>query len=246
VKGLERIMGGPTTSAGEALYSDWAWDAGVGGRAGDDFFQGWRAWSAGPVDAKTTTSITTGLVAINSAANNTPPRAIRDFGPDGPRFLLDFDLDSAIASSHLTNPRFPVSVWDLMDMGGTDLSAFKNRGGKLIVAHGVSDPIFSIKDTIAWTEAVNKAQGGTASAFMRLFPVPGMNHCAGGPATDQFDAFAALVEWVEKGTAPESLVATAGNATPWPGRTRPLCAYPKSARYKGSGNVEDAASFICQ
>jgi feruloyl esterase len=73
-----------------------------------------------------------------------------------------------------------------------------------------------------------------------------MNHCAGGPATDQFGAFAALVNWVEKSTVPEKIVATAGPASPWPGRSRPLCAYPQQSRYKGAGNIEDAASFVCQ
>jgi feruloyl esterase len=73
-----------------------------------------------------------------------------------------------------------------------------------------------------------------------------MNHCGGGPATEQFDAFTALTNWVEKGTAPEKIVATAGQNSPWPARTRPLCAYPKQARYKGSGSIEDAANFVCQ
>jgi feruloyl esterase len=72
-----------------------------------------------------------------------------------------------------------------------------------------------------------------------------MNHCSGGAATDQFDAFAALVNWVEKAMAPDRIVATAGNATPWPGRTRPLCSFPKQSRYKGTGSIEDANNFIC-
>jgi feruloyl esterase len=87
---------------------------------------------------------------------------------------------------------------------------------------------------------------GRASEFVRLFAVPGMNHCAGGPATDQFDAFGALVNWVEKSTAPETITATAGPGTPWPGRTRPLCAYPKQAYYKGTGSIEEAANFVCK
>jgi feruloyl esterase len=73
-----------------------------------------------------------------------------------------------------------------------------------------------------------------------------MNHCSGGPATDQFHAFTALVNWVEKNTAPEKIVATAGAATPWPGRTRPLCAYPQQARYNGSGSIEEAVNFSCR
>ena len=76
--------------------------------------------------------------------------------------------------------------------------------------------------------------------------MPGMNHCFGGPSTDQFDAFAALVSWVENGSAPDRIVATARMTTPWPGRTRPLCPYPSQARYTGSGSVEDAANFVCR
>ena len=80
-----------------------------------------------------------------------------------------------------------------MMASSTDLAAFKNRGGKLIIVHGVSDPVFSIKDTMNWWTEVNRANNGRADDFVRLFAVPGMNHCSGGPATDQFDAFTALV-----------------------------------------------------
>src|SRR5258708_37053146 len=136
-----------------------------------------------------------------------------------------------------------------MKADSTDLSAFKARGGKLVIAHGVSDPVFSILDTIDWWNALNKANGGRAAEFARLFPVPGMNHCAGGPSTDRFDAFGALVNWVEKGVAPDRIAATARMGTPWPGRTRPLCAYPAQARYvpaRGTGSIEDADNFACQ
>jgi len=73
-----------------------------------------------------------------------------------------------------------------------------------------------------------------------------MAHCNGGPATDQFDAFGALVDWVEKGSAPDRIIAKAGANSPWPGRTRPLCPYPETSHYKGSGNIEDAANFVCR
>ena len=73
-----------------------------------------------------------------------------------------------------------------------------------------------------------------------------MNHCAGGPATDSFDGLAALTEWVEKGTAPARIEASALPGTAYfPGRTRPLCPYPSAARYRGSGSLEDAANFAC-
>jgi hypothetical protein len=102
------------------------------------------------------------------------------------------------------------------------------------------------------------ANGGDASNFARFFPVPGMTHCSGGPSTDQFDMLSQLVAWVEQGQAPNSVVAkargvgSAGGANAdvpaaWSaGRTRPLCPYPKVARYSGSGDVEAAASFSCQ
>jgi hypothetical protein len=72
-----------------------------------------------------------------------------------------------------------------------------------------------------------------------------MNHCGGGPATDQFDALAKVVDWVERGVAPDSIPAKAGPMSPWPGRTRPLCPYPKIARYR-SGDLNQATSFACE
>jgi len=162
-------------------------------------------------------------------------------------YLNTFDLSRGPQFlTAVSRPTYAVSSQDLIHAGSTDLTRFSKRGGKLLIAHGVSDPIFSINDTIAWWNDLNTTNGGTAGNFARVFAVPGMQHCAGGPATDQFDAFSALVNWVEKGTAPDQIVATAGAATPWPGRTRPLCAYPKIARYKGSGSLEDASSFECR
>jgi feruloyl esterase len=80
--------------------------------------------------------------------------------------------------------------------------------------------------------------------FFRLFMAPGMGHCAGGPGPNQFDAIGALERWVEKGVAPDSLVATL-NVGGKPVRTRPLCPYPQVARYKGAGSIDDAANFTC-
>jgi feruloyl esterase len=140
----------------------------------------------------------------------------------------------------------------------TDLGALKNRGAKMVVYHGTSDPIFSSDDTTAWYEGLRAANGGDASDFARFYRVPGMNHCSGGPSTDQFDMLTPLMNWVEKGQAPDSVTASArgaGNSgganadvpSTWSAtRTRPLCAYPKVAVYKGTGSMEDAANFSCQ
>jgi len=109
-----------------------------------------------------------------------------------------------------------------------------------------SAPVCSILDTIAWWNDVNAVNGGRADQSVRLFAVPEMNHCAGGPSTDQFNACGALVDWAEKGVAPDRIVVTARMSTPWPGRTRLLSVYPKQPRYKGSSGLEDAANFICR
>ena len=139
----------------------------------------------------------------------------------------------------------------------TDLSQLKNRGAKMMVYHGTSDPIFSSNDSAAWYDGLRTANGGDASNFARYYQVPGMNHCSGGPSAEQFDMLTPLVNWVEKGVAPDSVTASArgaGNvggvnasvpATWSPARTRPLCPYPKAAKYQGTGSIEDAANFVC-
>jgi feruloyl esterase len=116
----------------------------------------------------------------------------------------------------------------------------------MLVPHGVSDPVFSINDTLAWYREVDRRAAGAAATFVRVFPVPGMAHCGGGVATDRYDAFSALVSWVEHGVVPDRVIARAGPGTPWPGRERPLCPYPKVARYQGTGSREVAESFVCR
>ncbi|MFN8094644.1 MAG: tannase/feruloyl esterase family alpha/beta hydrolase [Vicinamibacteria bacterium] len=128
----------------------------------------------------------------------------------------------------------------------TNLSSFSGHGGKLLFFHGVSDPWFSANETARYYDALAPASGDadTVRGFSRLFLVPGMGHCGGGAATlDQLDLLSAVVDWVEKGVAPDSVVAT-GRA--FPGRSRPLCAYPKHAQYRGAGDAESAASFECR
>ena len=128
----------------------------------------------------------------------------------------------------------------------TELDSFYEHGGKLIFFHGVSDPWFSAQDTVRYYEQLAKDNGGAeaVSGWGRLFLVPGMGHCAGGAATlDRFDLIDPIVNWVEKGDAPQSVVAT-GSA--FPERSRPLCPYPKHAHYKGKGNTEQAVNFECR
>lgn len=123
-----------------------------------------------------------------------------------------------------------------------DLSAFEARGGKIVMYHGTNDHALSLYKTIAYHDDVRETMGADVRGFLRFFFVPGMHHCSGGPGLDTFDGFAALVDWVENGKAPERIVAS---GTAMPGRTRPLCPYPKEARHTGRGSIEDASSFVC-
>ena len=149
---------------------------------------------------------------------------------------LDYDRDLAYAEQRL--PHLPAV--------SRDLSAFKKTGGKLLMYGGWMDPVVPPQDTAAYYEAVAKVMGGNDAIkpFFRLFMAPGMGHCGGGPGPNQFDALVALEAWVEQGTAPNILIAshaTNGKID----RTRPLCLYPQVARYKGSGSIDEAASFSC-
>jgi len=130
--------------------------------------------------------------------------------------------------------------------GWTNLSSLYGHGGKQIFFHGMSDPWFSAYDTVDYYERLARDNGGAEklSASSRLFLVPGMGHCGGGPATlDQFDLLSLLTDWVVAGKAPEQVVATGSD---FPGRSRPLCPYPAHAHYTGQGDPEKASSFECR
>ena len=126
-----------------------------------------------------------------------------------------------------------------------DLSPFKARGGKLIQYHGWSDPDITPLNSINYYESVQKTMGANVPDFYRLFMVPGMQHCNGGPGATTFDMLAPLDAWATTGTAPETVIAskvTNGVVT----RTRPLCPYPQEAKWKGTGSTDEAANFSCE
>jgi feruloyl esterase len=132
----------------------------------------------------------------------------------------------------------------LLDATNPDLSRFKARGGKIVSYFGWSDPALNPLMGVGYYESVTKTMGPSTLDFYRLFMVPGMLHCAGGAGTSTFDALTPLIEWVEKGTAPQTIPASRV-VDGKPVRTRPLCPYPQAAIYKGSGSIDDAASFSC-
>ena len=163
----------------------------------------------------------------------------RDFAfhdPAWDRRTFDWDRDVAFVDSAVP----------ALSATSRDLSAFRASGGKLIMYTGLADPVVPPQDTVNYYEAVVREMGGLTGTqkFFRFFPVPGMGHCSGGAGPSTFDALGALDAWVERGVAPESIVAShaTGGAVD---RTRPLCAYPKQARYNGTGSIDAAASFTC-
>lgn len=129
-----------------------------------------------------------------------------------------------------------------------DLSAFRDRGGKTIIWHGLADQLITAAGTIDYYTRVQERMGGAkaTSDFARLYLAPGVAHCAGGPGPQPTGVLDALVAWVEEGTAPDTLTATrpaqSGAAT----RSRPLCQYPLVAKYRGNGSTDDARNFVCE
>jgi feruloyl esterase len=259
VNALRTVMAGPRNRAGAALYVDWPWDAGIGQ-------PGWLAWKTGAFR-------TTG---INSAINVTlgggsgplvftsPPTPGLATPNALVEYQLGFDWDADAPKIMATSGEYATSAYDFMGTHATDLSRFRKHGGKLLLYHGRADPVFSFNYTANWLDSLSTVRAnGKVPEFLRLFAVPGMNHCSGGPATDCFPIFSALVDWVEKGVVPERLMARSSASAPktygWTlpegahYRTRPLCPYPKYARYTGPTGTsaaalaaqEDPASYVC-
>lgn len=240
--GIAGLFSGVTTAAGEKIYASWPFDNGI--QTG-----GWSSWKySAPA---TRDSVAVGQVWMS------PPMDAASF--DGTVFTASGNIADMVSRIYAANGIYAESAISFMTPPNpTNLGVLKGRGAKMMIYHGTADPIFSSDDTTAWYDGLTQFNAGDARNFSRFYRVPGMNHCSGGPATDQFDMLSPLVEWVEKGQVPGAVVANArgvGNAAgvnadlpaDWAaGRTRPLCAYPQVARYKGSGSLDEASSFSCQ
>ncbi|MEH0194192.1 tannase/feruloyl esterase family alpha/beta hydrolase [Caulobacter sp. CCNWLY153] len=135
-----------------------------------------------------------------------------------------------------------------------DLKAFLSRGGRLLMYQGWDDAATAPGNTIAYFKAMRRASGAASTNQTRLFMAPGMAHCSGGKGPDTFDALGVLDAWVSGAKPPETLIASRyenSQAVSWgaqakPLSTRPICAWPKTAHYKGSGPASEASSFICR
>jgi feruloyl esterase len=158
----------------------------------------------------------------------TPPK------PDWDYRSFDFDSDIALldAWGEQANAKDP------------DLSEFRARGGKIIMTYGWADTILQPMMGVNYYERAVEENGPGTPEFFRLFMVPGMAHCGGGIGPDRHDAMSAIIDWVEAGQAPDSMVASKVVDDEIV-RTRPLCPYPQVARHTGRGSIDDAASFRC-
>lgn len=177
-----------------------------------------------------------------AATQGIPGLLAGGLNPVGPPFRsTEMDVDRRAANATADPQARLTETWSW-----TNLNTFAAQGGKLLLYHGVSDPWFSALDTVDYYERMTSANGGRGVVvdWSRLFLVPGMGHCGGGPATlDDFDMLDPIVDWVEKQRAPSAIPTTGGR---WPGRSRPLCPYPSHAHYTGAGDVDDASSFECR
>jgi feruloyl esterase len=220
---LKKLYTGPVDAKGRPVFHGHA----VGGATGP---AGWSAWILGPSAGRTLSF----AFGNNFFANMVFENSTWDYHT----FNVDRDMKAA-----------DVKLAATLNSTDPNLERFDARGGKLILYHGWSDPAIPAANAIDYYQSVVSKMGAQkAAAFLRLFLVPGMQHCGGGPGPTSFDADAALDHWVESPTPPEQIIATKykGNG-PASGvdRTRPLCAYPAVARWKGTGSTSDAANFVC-
>jgi feruloyl esterase len=230
VTAVEKIWSGKTNSAGELIYPGLV----PGGEADPG---GWSRWVTG-VEPFTSLHWLGGEGFFRWFVFDDPEWDFRNFD-------YDTDLDYALQK-----------VGTAVDSDNPDLRPLRDNGAKLLVYHGWSDPDISPVASINYFESVvdviaddiraNNYETALKSTqnFFRLFMVPGMGHCAGGPGPDRFDALSAIENWVENGIAPDSMRASKiqnGEVT----RSRPLCVYPEVATYTGIGNTDEAENFYC-
>lgn len=228
VEAIAKAFQGPLDGNGKPRFSPWVWDASV-------FTPDWLMWQTGlPLPNGQAMTVMRELVATSMTQYFAfPPidtATLTNSSADIERLLRATEVTAGVTVST-----------------ATDFTSFAARGGKIMFTDGWSDPIFSANDLIRWyggmSSDMRQVTGQPAERFSRLFMVPGMAHCTGGNALDDMDALGALVSWVEQGKAPDTLTATGKS---FPGVSRPICAWPKVARYKGKGAMDDAASFSCE
>jgi len=235
---LSRIYAGPRNAKGARIFPGYE-------PGGEDGPGGWTPWITGQAPG-TSLQFAFGTNYFGNMVYENPAWDFRTF-----------HLDDALALAESKTAR-------MLNATDPNLKKFEARGGKLILYHGWSDAAIPPVNTIEYYQSVIAAMGSNAAnGFVRLYMVPGMQHCGGGPGPSSFgetgfsgtvgdarhDIYSALERWVEKGTAPDYLIATKYVSDLNPARgvkmTRPLCPYPQIAKYKGNGDTNDAGNFAC-
>jgi Tannase and feruloyl esterase len=247
-EGTDKCLTAPQVSALNAIY------AGVKDSTGRAIFPGylpgaeegtggWGLWITGPAPAKSLMA----FFGIGYYSNMVYEKSDWTY--------KSFTVDSGMRAAK-------EKTANALDAVNPDLTAFRARGGKLILYHGWNDPAIPAVNTVNYYQSVIAKMGqADTDSFTRLYMVPGMQHCGGGPGPDAFGAFVdwptkdaqhnmriALEDWVEKGTAPNTIIASKtadGKPQGAVTMTRPLCPYPEAARYKGSGDTNKAENFMC-
>ena len=236
VAALQKIYAGPSDRGGRKVFPGFLPGAELGPN-------GWETWITGRAPRESL-DYAFGTQFFSNMMFDNPKWNFRTLNYDADMRLTDQKMGPIL---NATNP---------------DLSNFKKHGGKLILFHGWNDPAIPALNTVDYYRSVVAHMGlRPADRFVRLYMVPGMQHCGGGPGPDSFGAymasdadpqhsmFSALERWVEHDKAPRSIIASKLADPSRPASsikmTRPLCPYPEFAKYKGKGDINDAASFVC-
>jgi hypothetical protein len=225
---LQKMYSGPMTSSGGSIFPGMPLGSERAVRGfGGNTVSGWAGTALNIGDRE--------AFAIAIAKSSMRYMVFPQDQPDWDAATFEFDT----ARQQLAG------LGSLVDAVDPNLSDFGQRGGKLLMYFGWSDPLLMPQMGVDYYEAALEANGPGTADFFRLFMMPGVFHCAGGYGPDRFDGMTPLIEWVENGTPPGAIRASQvqdGEVV----RSRPLCPYPQVARYSGSGNINDASNFACK
>ena len=233
VTALKTIYAGIQDASGKAVFPGYL----PGAEEGQG---GWALWITGPAPAKSLMA----YFGLGYYSNMVYDQKNWDY--------KTFDVNTGMKAA-------TIKTADALNATNADLSGFRSHGGKLILYHGWNDPAIPALNTVNYYQNVIAKMGRPAAdSFTRLYMVPGMQHCGGGPGPENFgealDATSSdpqhniritLENWVEKGTAPSSFVVSKAASANSPEITRPLCPYPQTAKYKGTGDPNKAENFSC-